>query len=87
MLVTTSSMRYGFWPAMLPSIGICVANLAWVALAASGASALAHAFPSAFAALKLAGIGYIFWIAWRMAYSWASASSASRSRFPSSSPS
>jgi hypothetical protein len=27
MLVTTSSMRYGFWPAMLPALGICAANL------------------------------------------------------------
>jgi len=69
MLVTTSSMRYGFWPAMLPAIGICVANLMWVALAASGASALAHAFPAGFAAVKIAGIGYIFWLAWRMAFS------------------
>lgn len=67
MLVTTSSMRYGFWPAMLPAIGICVANLMWIALAASGASALARAFPTGFAALKLAGVAYIFWLAWRMA--------------------
>jgi homoserine/homoserine lactone efflux protein len=68
MLVTTSSMRYGFWPAMMPAIGICAANLLWVALAASGASALARAFPAGFLALKLAGVGYIFWIAWRMAF-------------------
>jgi homoserine/homoserine lactone efflux protein len=69
MLVTTSSMRYGFWSSMMPAIGICVANLIWVALAASGASALARAFPAGFVALKVAGIGYILWIAWRMAFS------------------
>ena len=36
MLVTTSSMRYGFWPAMAPALGICVANIVWITLAASG---------------------------------------------------
>ena len=68
MLVTTSSMRYGFGAAMMPAIGICVANLIWVALAASGASALAHAFPAGFLALKVAGVGYILFLAWRMAF-------------------
>ena len=67
LLVTTSSMRYGFWPAMLPAIGICTANLLWVVLAASGASALARAWPAAFTALKLAGVVYIVWLAWQMA--------------------
>jgi homoserine/homoserine lactone efflux protein len=69
MLVTTSSMRYGFRLAMLPAIGICFANLIWVALAAGGASALARAFPLALAALKAIGVAYILWIAWRMAFS------------------
>jgi homoserine/homoserine lactone efflux protein len=69
MLVTTSSLRYGFWPAMKPAAGICVANLIWVALAASGASALASAFPAGFLVLRVAGIGFVLWIAWRMAFS------------------
>jgi homoserine/homoserine lactone efflux protein len=68
MLVTTASMRYGFWPAMLPSIGICVANLIWVALAVSGASAIAHAFPQAFLVVKLAGVAFILFLAWRTAF-------------------
>jgi threonine/homoserine/homoserine lactone efflux protein len=68
MLVTTSSMRYGFWPAMLPSLGICAANIIWVALAASGVSLLAHAFPLGFLAIKIVGVCYIFWLAWRMAF-------------------
>jgi threonine/homoserine/homoserine lactone efflux protein len=69
MLVTTSSMRYGFWPAMLPALGICAANLLWVALAAAGASAFGRAFPAGFAALKLVGLVYIAWLAYRMAFS------------------
>lgn len=68
MLVTTSSMRYGFWPSMAPSLGICVANLVWITLAVSGATALAHAFPMGFFALKIAGIAFILYLAWRTAF-------------------
>jgi homoserine/homoserine lactone efflux protein len=59
MLTVTCSIRYGFWPAMLPALGICASNLLWTGLAVSGASALARAFPLAFAALKLAGLAFI----------------------------
>lgn len=68
MLVTTASIRYGFWAAMTPAVGICVANLVWIALAASGVAVLAKAFPEAFLVLKLAGIGFIVWLAWRTAF-------------------
>lgn len=68
MLVTTASIRYGFWPAMIPAIGICVANLVWIALAASGVAVLAKAFPEAFLVFKIAGIAFIVWLAWRTAF-------------------
>lgn len=68
MLVTTASIRYGFWAAMIPAVGVCVANLAWITLAASGVAVLAKAFPEAFLVLKLAGIGFIVWLAWRTAF-------------------
>jgi threonine/homoserine/homoserine lactone efflux protein len=68
MLVTTCSMRYGFWPAMAPALGICAGNLVWIVMVAAGVAALAHAFPDAFLVLKVAGIAYIIWIAWRMAF-------------------
>ena len=68
MLVTTASIRYGFWVAMAPAIGICVANIVWVTLAASGASALAHTFPAGFVALKVVGIAFILYLAWRTAF-------------------
>jgi len=67
MLVTASAMRYGFGPAMLSAVGVCAGNLLWIALAVSGASALAHALPSAFLAFKLAGVGYILVLAWHTA--------------------
>jgi threonine/homoserine/homoserine lactone efflux protein len=69
LLVTTSSLRYGFWSSLQPAIGVCVANLVWVALSASGVAALARTLPAGFLALRVAGVGYILWIAWRMAFS------------------
>lgn len=68
MLVTTASMRYGFWPAMAPALGICSGNLIWITLAVSGAATLAHLFPTAFLVIKIVGVGFIAWIAWRMAF-------------------
>lgn len=67
MLVTTSSMRYGIRPSMAAALGICAANLVWIALATSGASVLARAFPVAFATLKLVGAAYVVLLAWRIA--------------------
>ncbi len=68
MLVTTASVRYGFWPSVAPALGVCAANLLWIALAASGAAVAARAFPEAFMALKLAGIAFILWLAWKTAF-------------------
>jgi arginine exporter protein ArgO len=52
---------------MAPALGICTGNLLWIVLAVSGVAALAHVFPQAFLVLKLVGICFIMWIAWRMA--------------------
>jgi len=68
MLVTTSSIRYGFRASMVPAVGICAANVVWVVLAASGASALAHAAPAIFLAVKLGGVAFILWLAGKMAF-------------------
>ena len=64
MLVVSSSLRYGVRPAMLPAIGVSTANLVWIGLAAAGAAAIASQFPLAFLALKLAGLGFIIWLAY-----------------------
>ena len=63
MLVVSSSLRFGFRPALLPAIGVSTANLVWIGLAAAGAAALATRFPLGFLALKLLGLGFIFWLA------------------------
>ena len=63
MLVVSSSLRYGFRPAMLPAIGVSTANLVWISLAAGGAAAIASKFPAGFLVLKLAGLCFIAWLA------------------------
>ena len=68
MLVTTASIRYGFWPSVSPALGICFANLIWITLAASGIAVVARAFPEAFLVLKIIGIAFIAWQAWRTAF-------------------
>ena len=68
ILVTTASIRYGFWASMTPAAGICAANLVWIALAASGVAVVAKAFPEAFLVVKVAGIAFIVWLAWRTAF-------------------
>jgi threonine/homoserine/homoserine lactone efflux protein len=48
-------------------LGYVVGDLIWLALAATGLSALAHVFAGAFVALKFAGAAYLLFIAWGMA--------------------
>lgn len=47
---------------MVAALGIAAANFIWLALAASGAAALAITFPSLFIWLKLIGLALIFWL-------------------------
>ncbi|MEE9347737.1 MAG: LysE family translocator [Robiginitomaculum sp.] len=62
MLTLSSSLRFGFWPAMRVALGVASANVFWLALAASGAAALAANFPAAFTGLKLVGLLVILWL-------------------------
>ena len=68
ILVTTASIRYGVWASTAPAVGICAANLVWIALAASGVALVARTFPEAFLAFKIAGIAFIVWLAWKTAF-------------------
>lgn len=67
MLVIASSLRYGFLMAMLAALGVCVANAFWITLAASGAGVLANQFPMVFLGLKIVGLLFICWLAWKTA--------------------
>lgn len=63
MLVVSSSLRFGFRPALLPAMGVSTANFVWIGLAAGGAAAIASQLPGAFLVLKLAGLAFISWLA------------------------
>jgi len=62
-LVLASAFRYSFKPAMLAAFGIATANVVWLCLAATGASALLDAFPAALFALKIIGLLVILYLA------------------------
>ena len=66
LLVVSTSLKHGFRPAMLPAIGVSAANLVWITLAAAGVAALAATLPVFFAGLKLSGIAFILFLAWRI---------------------
>lgn len=67
MLVIATSMRYGFRLALVSALGVCAANVLWITLAASGAGVLAKQFPVLFAGLKILGLFFILWLAWKTA--------------------
>lgn len=63
MLVVSSSLKYGLKPALLPALGVSAANLLWISLSVGGAASLAVAFPQILFWLKIAGVGFILWLA------------------------
>ncbi|MGB2574219.1 MAG: LysE family translocator [Henriciella sp.] len=63
MLVVSTSLKYGFRSSMFPAIGVSMANLVWIGLAAGGIATLATAFPVLFLAVKYIGIAFILWLA------------------------
>ena len=62
MLVTASSFRYGFKPAMLPALGVSSANVLWLILAATGVSALITQSEYIFTGLKIFGMVVILYL-------------------------
>ena len=67
MLVIASSLRYNAGWALISGLGVCAANVIWSSLAASGAGGLAEQSPTGFHFLKLAGLAFILWLAWKTA--------------------
>ncbi len=63
MLVVSTSLKYGFRSSMFPAIGVSLANLVWIGLAAGGIATLAAAFPMLFLAVKYVGVAFIIWLA------------------------
>jgi threonine/homoserine/homoserine lactone efflux protein len=69
MLTVSSSLRYGFRAALLPAMGVSLANLVWISLAAGGVVAIAATVPLLLDLLKVMGVGFILWLAWLMVHS------------------
>lgn len=60
-LIMRTRIVHGLRPALATSLGIALANAAYIALALTGVSLLAR-FPLLFAALKWAGCLYLLWL-------------------------
>lgn len=67
LLIIAASLRYGFSMALVAALGICMANLIWLTLAATGAGLILQQFPMVFMAVKVIGVVFVSWIAWQIA--------------------
>ena len=66
LFVLRTSVVGGRSGAHAAAAGLCVPMVIWGMLAASGTAALFARMPLAFAALKVAGAAYIFWLGWQL---------------------
>lgn len=82
MMVMSTSLRYGTATALVPALGISAANLVWISLAATGIATFAANAPSVLLVLKMAGLIFIAWLAWKMATDSPSHPRASASQAP-----
>jgi len=82
MMVMSTSLRYGTATALVPALGISAANLVWISLAATGIATFAANAPSVLLVLKMAGLIFIAWLAWKMATDSPSQPRASASQAP-----
>lgn len=65
MFCLAQGARGGPWPAVAASAGISAGSIVQVTLAGLGLGALVAAFPAAFDAIRVAGVVYLVWLAWR----------------------
>ncbi|HPF23521.1 MAG TPA: LysE family translocator [Hyphomonas sp.] len=82
MLVMSTSLRYRAPTALIPALGVSAANLVWISLAAGGLAAFAAKFPLVLIVLKVAGICFIAWLAFTIAFADPSRPHASASDAP-----
>lgn len=65
MFVLAQGLRGGPRAGMAANLGIAAGCLVHVAIAALGLAALLKAHPTAFEAIRWAGVGYLLWLAWK----------------------
>lgn len=66
LMLTASSIRFGFRRTILHMLGVVAGLSVMLALFGSGVGSLILAIPSAQAVLKLASACYLVWLAWQM---------------------
>ncbi|WP_018234501.1 LysE family translocator [Ensifer sp. BR816] len=62
LYATAQTVARGRWSGVMATLGIHIGGYVHVAAAAAGLSALFHAVPTLYLAVKLAGAGYLIWM-------------------------
>jgi threonine/homoserine/homoserine lactone efflux protein len=66
LLSISNATRYGFRTACVAGVGRLLAFALMIALAATGLAVVLQGSVWLFGAIKLAGAGYLFWLAWQL---------------------
>ncbi len=66
LLSISNATRYGFRTACVAGVGRLLAFAVMIALAATGLAVVLQGSVLLFTAIKLAGAGYLFWLAWQL---------------------
>lgn len=64
--VVARALGHGFWGTMPLIFGMIAGDLVFLSCAALGLAALAATFATLFVVVKIAGAGYLLWLAWRL---------------------
>ncbi|WDD91092.1 LysE family translocator [Burkholderia sp. FERM BP-3421] len=65
LAIADAALNHGRARGIALAAGVISGSLCWAVMAAAGVSALLVAVPGRLATLKLAGAGYLLWLAWR----------------------
>ena len=65
LFVIAQGAAYGRIAGAAAGLGVAAGNLWHTALVTAGAAAMVRTWPAAFAALKIAGVLYLLWLAWQ----------------------
>ncbi len=69
MMLIASGVNFGFRRTIPHMLGICLGVVSLVLLTGLGVAGLFHAWPPALTVLKVLSVGYMLWLAWKIATS------------------
>ena len=67
LMLLASGVNFGFRPTIPHLLGISIGHSVMVVLVGLGFGEIFRLFPPAYTALKIAGVAYMLWLAWRVA--------------------